>query len=164
MPASFRTLLNPDGTTTIADGYCTLEMVQLAAGGSDVLRQISDLENTGSIDVDAVAKAIDEADSVIDSYIGQRVSTPLDFVGRAIQNVSTGWAVRALRRNRNKGMSSPDDMKADERDEKWLKLVSEGKASLGVDPPPLKATMIVDKSAQRDSTLTISRERMKDFI
>jgi phage gp36-like protein len=157
-------LLNLDGTTTLAEGYSTLAMVQTAAGGSDTLRQISDVEETGAIDADVVADAINDADSVIDSYIGQRVSTPLTVVPRSIQSVSAGWAVRVLRRNRNKGMSSPDDLAADKRDEDWLKLVSEGKASLGIDPPPVKATMVVDKAALRDSTLTVSRERMKDFI
>lgn len=164
MSAILRILLNPDGTTTLAEGYSTLDMVQIAAGGSDALRQISDLENAGAIDVDAVASAIQDADGVIDSYLGQRVATPLDVVPHSIQSVSTGWAVRVLRRQRNKGMSSPDDLAADKRDEAWLKLVSEGKASLGIDPPPPKASMVVDKAGLRDTTLAIGRENMKAFI
>lgn len=159
-----RILLGVNGATILADGYCTLDMVQTACGGSDILLQLSDLENTGAIDPVTVDSAIADADAIIDSYLGQRSDVPLAEVPRSVQNISAAWAARILRSNRNKGVVLPEDQKAEERDEKWLALVSKGLVSLGVDPAPPRATFVIDKAGQRPTTLAISSARMKGFI
>jgi phage gp36-like protein len=144
--------------------YCTVNDVQLAAGGSDALIELSDLENAGVIDVVAVNAAIKVADARINTYVGQRSAVPLAIVPDSIATMSCDWAIRVLRRRRWKGVSTQGDLDAEKADVEWLVMVAKGEVQLGIQPTAPKADIVIDKAAPRDTTLSISRERMKDFI
>lgn len=144
--------------------YSTQMDVQIAVGGSAKLIELSDLESLGAIDSDVVAKAILDADALIDSYIGQRMKLPLATTPAVISGLSASMAARNLRRGRYNGLVPDQDKLDDEADRKWLDGVSKGTITLGIDPEPAAASKIIDKAAPRDSTLAVSRERMKDFI
>ena len=150
-------------------GYCTQDQVRIAVGGLENLVQLADLENAYPGDAGAgmavtVADAIDTADGIIDSYVGHRSAVPLNPVPRVITNLSAGMAVRILRTNRYKGQAIAEDTDADKVDREWLAGVAKGEISLGLEPIPAKASIVIDKAALRDSSLTVGRERMKGFI
>lgn len=144
--------------------YCTVAKVQAACGGSDILRQLSDLENTGEPDLGVVADAIAEADGVIDSYLSKRFAVPLVQVPDSIASLSAGWAVRVLRRIRNKGTPNPADQDADKRDEAWLSKIGSGEVTPGIDPSPTRSPMVIDKAGQRDTSLQISLRKLDGFV
>lgn len=149
--------------------YSTQAMVQTAVGGSRNLIELADLEETFASDGGTgmalnVADAIAAADALIDSYVAKQHAVPLNPVPPSIANLSAQMAVRILRSSRYKGQPIAEDLKADETDRKWLELVAKGTVSLGVDPPPAKSSTRIDKAGQRDSSLTVSSERMKSFI
>jgi len=149
--------------------YSTQSQVQTAVGGSVNLVQLADLEDTAEVDNGAgvalvVADAIKRADGVIDSYVGHRYAVPLSPVPDVVSELSASMAARILRRNRYRGQPMYDDQKAEEIDREWLQGVSRGTISLGIEPTPVKASIVNDKAAPRDSSLEISRCRLKGFI
>jgi phage gp36-like protein len=149
--------------------YSTQAMVQTAVGGSRNLIELADLEETFAADAGAgmalaVADAIEAADSIIDSYLAKQVAVPVNPVPRTIANLSASMAVRILRSNRYKGQAIKEDLDADIEDRKWLDKIAKGELSLGVDPPPTKASTRIDKAAARDSSLITSSEKLKSFI
>lgn len=144
--------------------YSTIAQVEVAVGGSRNLIELSDLEEGAAVDDDVVNAAIRTADGRINSYLSQRYSTPLAIVPDTVSDISAAWAARVLRRNRYKGAPMDGDQADEKTDIAWLEKVAKGEIRLGVDPEPAKAGIIVDKAAPRDSTLSVSRERMKGFI
>jgi phage gp36-like protein len=147
--------------------YSTLAQVQIAVGGLANLVQLADLEEANTLDSGALAvidAAIAEADGHIDSYVAHRSKVPLVTTPIVISSMSARWAARILRKNRYKGQPMVDDQEAERIDIAWLDGVSKGVISLGVDPEPLAATIVIDKAAPRDPSLFVSRRRMKDFI
>lgn len=157
--------------------YSTFDDVRIAVGGSRNLVELADLEETaasmGSTPalqltdpgvVDVVLKAIAEADGIINGYLKQRSAVPLAAVPDEIAAMSAGWAARVLRRQRFKQQPLTEDRDAEKTDREYLQAVAEGKIQLGLAQTPAKADIIIDKAAPRDTTLTISRERMKTFL
>lgn len=144
--------------------YSTQSDVQIAAGGATNLAQLSDLENAAAIDASVVAAAIRTADGVINSYVGHRYAVPLAVVPDTIRDLSAAWAVRVLRKNRYNGAPLTDDQEAEKIDREWLVGVADGTISLGLEPTPEKASMVIDKAAPRDSALETSRDRLRGFI
>lgn len=149
--------------------YCTQSQVQTAVGGLRNLVELADLEDAypgdGGVGMGAtVADAIDTADGIIDSYVGHRSAVPLAVVPRSIANLSASMAVRILRTNRYKGQAIPDDTDADKVDREWLQGVADGTISLGIEPIPPRASIVIDKAGLRDSSLTVSLRRIKGFI
>lgn len=141
--------------------YSTQSDVQTAIGGSVRLREFSDLENTGSIDAAVVARAIAEADGIINSYIGHRFAVPLAVVPATVSTLSARWASRILRMNRYQGQIDPSAVDQEKLDHKWLEGVAEGLYSLGVEPTPPKASIVIDKAAPRAGTALVSRQRTR---
>lgn len=146
--------------------YTTLQLVQVAVGGSEALVQLSDQENTGAVNTAVVDQAIATADTVIDSYLSQRWAVPLSApIPPEIQNLSTRWAARVLRSFDFKGQPITDDINAEKIDRDWLKDVRDGKIQLpGLDAIANKAPIVVDKATTRDSSLAISLAKMEGFI
>lgn len=58
--------------------YANQADIQIAAGGSVRLREISDQENTGSINSTVVDRAIADADAKVDSYASMRFAELVD--------------------------------------------------------------------------------------
>lgn len=157
--------------------YSTFDDVRIAVGGSRNLVELADLEETaatfGSTPalqltdpavIDVVVKAVAEADGIINGYLKQRSAVPLAVVPDEIAAMSASWAARVLRRQRFKQQPIAEDQKAEEIDRAYLAQIAKGEIQLGVEPTPAKSSIIIDKAAPRDPTLTVSRDRMKAFI
>jgi len=143
--------------------YATHAQVEIAVGGPERLRQLADLDNSNTENTGVVSEAIAVADSTIDSYLGKRYATPLSVVPAVVAHLSAYWAARVLRRNRYNGQPLADDNEQEYVDRKWLEGVSRGEISLGIDPGPAKASMVIDRASPRDAALTVSRDRTRGF-
>lgn len=157
--------------------YSTFDDIRIAVGGSRNLVELADLEDTAAAVgptaaeqltdpnvVDVVGKAISEADGIINAYLKQRSSVPLAIVPDEIAAMSAAWAARVLRRQRYKQQPLSEDQEAEKTDRLYLADIAKGIIQLGIQPTPAKSDIVVDKAAPRDSTLTVSRERLKPFI
>jgi phage gp36-like protein len=149
--------------------YSTQDDVRIAVGGAANLVELADLEATNTTDsgagvADVVAKAILEADGYIDAYLRKRFAVPLPVVPGQIGAISSAWAARVLRRNRYKAQPMTDDQEAEKVDREFLAAVASGAVDLGLTPTAEKSQLVVDKAAERDSSLKVSARRMKDFI
>lgn len=147
--------------------YCTEADVQISVGGAIKLAQISDQDNllSGAVNHPAVTAAIDEASAEMASYIGHRISVTAIAVSvpRVVVNKAAAWAARILRRNAYNGQQLADDLDREKIDREWLMHIADGTISLGVEPAPKDADVITDKAAPRDSTLTVSRARLRGY-
>lgn len=157
--------------------YSTFDDVRIAVGGSRNLVELADLEETAADAgdtpaeqltdpnvIDVVNKAIAEADGIINGYLKQRSAVPLAVVPDEISAMSSAWAARILRRQRYKQQPLTEDQEAEKIDRLYLADVAKGIIQLGVEPTPEKSSIVIDKAAPRDTTLDISRHRMKSFI
>ena len=147
--------------------YCTQDDVQVAVGGLAKLAQLSDQDGLlgGGVDATVVVKAIQHADSAIDSYTGHRFGVPMSPVPTVVSSMSAQWAARLLRRwqQGNAGLTLQDDIDQEKTDRAWLKGVGDGTISLGQEPTPAPASIVTDKTGTRDSTLIVSRLRLRGY-
>jgi len=136
--------------------YTTIDDVRIAVGGKRALVELADLEQEVTVPDDithasvvaVVGNAIREADGVINGYLKQRSAVPLAVVPDEIKFMSASWAARVLRRNRYKGQPIAEDQNAE----------------VGLEPTPERSSIVIDKAAPRDSTLDISRDRLRSLI
>lgn len=146
--------------------YCTQADLE-AEVGTIKLAQLSDRDNVlaGAIGTAAVANAIAEASAEMASYIGHRIS--VTAVAAAVPAVvkfkAVAWAIRVLRRGTYNGQPMQDDIDREAVDRKWLEGVATGMHSLGVEPELKAASIVNDKAAPRDSSLTVSRARLRGY-
>lgn len=145
--------------------YCAESDVQTAVGGAIKLAELSDQDGllSGAVNHTTVTEAIAEADAEMNSYIGHRYAVPLSPVPDIVKLKSASWAARVLRRNLYNGQPLQDDLTREETDREWLKGVADGTISLGIEPTPVKASIVIDSAQPRDSTMRISRDRLRGF-
>ncbi|MBF0521375.1 MAG: DUF1320 domain-containing protein [Nitrospirae bacterium] len=93
--------------------------------------ELTDDENTGSVNVDFVNSAITKSDGVIDSYLATRYKLPLSIVPDVIKSVAVTLTVYNLYQR--------SSLEVDEKTKKaytdavsLLKDISKGAASLGL--------------------------------
>lgn len=148
--------------------YSTQDDIQTAVGGLTKLAQLSDQEGNlgGGVNVTVITKAIAQADAVIDSYTGHRFGVPMSPVPPSINAMSAQWAARLLRRwlyQGQPGNVTDQDHDQEVIDREWLDGVSKGTISLGLVPIPPPAVTVTDKVGERDSTLIVSRRRLRGY-
>ena len=112
--------------------YCTKSDI-LEQLDEDVLIQLTDDEDTGSVDDDKVTRAIVNADAEIDSYCGTKYAVPFTTVPDIILAVSVDIAIYNLYARR-KGAPESIEKRYNSRIA-FLKDVSKGTATLGKDDP-----------------------------
>ena len=113
--------------------YCTLSDIQTRTG-SDQLLALADHDGDGSPDQAVVDRAIDDAESLINSYLGARYSVPLDDTPDSIRACAVSLAVYFLQLGRD---SVTPDVRADyESQLGWLEEVARGQVSLGTAAEP----------------------------
>lgn len=95
--------------------YSTSDDVKIAAGGEKNLVEMADQDGDGYVDADVVARAISTADGEIDERLAKQYTVPLASVPDGIRNRSAELAVFHLKRWRNRGQMTPDDLE-------WKKL------------------------------------------
>lgn len=95
--------------------------------GALELTQLTDRESEAAIDADVVAKALSDADELIDSYIAARVALPLATTPARLVRVAGDIARYYLHAD-----SPTEQVKAAYREAiAWLRDVGQGKATLG---------------------------------
>ena len=112
--------------------YCT-QTDLLEQISEDKLKQLTDDADTGSIDTSVVERAIENADSLIDSYCGVKFAVPFSTVPAIIRAISTDIAIYNLY---SRGIGAPETIK-ERYDEMvdFLKDVAKGRATLGENDP-----------------------------
>lgn len=97
--------------------------------GARTLIQIADHDKDGVADVEVLGKALTDADSLIDGYVGTRFATPLDPVPNLVNTWAVSIALYVLHRN-----GAPDNVEKDYDDAiKALKDVAAGRIALPVE-------------------------------
>lgn len=144
--------------------YCTQSDVEDACGGAARLLQLSDWDRNGAVDAARVAKAIDRASSLIDSFAVKRYAVPINPIPAVIVSHAADLAMLFLAKGR--GMLTQDQQElwtsiagTDENNPGWLLLLARGTVSLGVDPVPTASSMVVDQVA---TTLPLERDMSRD--
>jgi len=107
--------------------YCTQQDL-IDRFGNDELIEISDHENTGSINVVVVQNAITDAGSEIDGYLAGRYSLPLTDAPPVLNKICCDMARYNLY---DEGATEAIEKRYDNAVE-FLKMAAAGKVSLGV--------------------------------
>lgn len=141
--------------------YTTRAAIESVVGGPAKLVQLADLNNDSAEDAGVVDAAIVEAESLINSYAGKRYAVPFATTTPTIASLATRIAARILRRNR--GMPWPRDAEDAEIDRLWLVDLAKGLVTPGVEPPPEKSSLEVDKAYERDTGRAISRKKFDGY-
>lgn len=100
----------------------------VASFGSLEITQVTDRNRTGTIDADAVAQALADADELINSYLGERYTLPLPEVPRMVVSVACDIARHRLHKE---GLHE-EVRKRYEDALRWLKDVAAGRSGLGL--------------------------------
>ena len=99
----------------------------------DVLIQLTDDNDAGVVDDDAVTRAIADADSEIDSYCGAHYEVPFSDVPAMVRKLSVDISIYNLYARRK---GAPEDRKQRyDSAIRFLRDISTGKASLGSAAP-----------------------------
>lgn len=112
--------------------YCTQSDIQNQIS-EDELIQLTDDSDEGAVDADILARAVADADTVIDSYCGTKYSVPFSTVPDMVRKLSVDIAIYNLYSRR---MGAPDERK-DRYDKaiSFLRDVAKGMCLLGADTP-----------------------------
>ncbi|MFB2531028.1 gp436 family protein [Paracoccus sp. p3-h83] len=125
--------------------------------GEVEIRQISDRERRGAIDPVTVDAALQDADNIINGYIGVKYALPLPAVPDLVRSWATSIARYVLHRN-----GAPENVSQDYKDAiAALKDVARGVLALPVAPgdaPPASVGGRV-MAHHRDLVFTASRMR-----
>lgn len=93
------------------------------------------------IDQDVIDTAIEDADAVIDGYCAMKYSVPFATVPTRVKSGSATIATYKLFEKRAASVGMPEAIRQSYEDEiGFFKDVSNGVASLGIDPPPAANT------------------------
>ena len=103
----------------------------------DKLIQLTDDDDTGSIDADTITRAITDADAEIDGYAATRYDVPFSPVPVSIRKLSVDIAIYNLYARRK---GAPEDRRTRYNDAiRFLKDLSKGIVTPGADGPAVDA-------------------------
>lgn len=113
--------------------YATLADVQDQLSEAELI-QLTDDAGAGEVDEDVAARAIADADAIIDGYIGVRTAVPLSPVPPILRTYSVDLAIYNLYSRRQDSM--PEVRKERHAEAmKYLGWIAEGKISMGASDP-----------------------------
>ena len=125
----------------------------------DILIQLTDDADKGTVDADMVTRAIADADAEIDGYCGKRYSVPFSTVPAIVRKFSVDIAIYNLYARRK---GAPDDRKDRYAAAvKFLLNVSKGLISLGENDPDSTPASNAPEIDNVDRIFT--RTTMEDF-
>ena len=93
------------------------------------LAQIADLDNDGTADPAVIERACTNATDLVNGYVSPRYTIPLAVVPALLKTIAVRLAIYYLHMDRNS--LTEDINKQYDRDIAFLKMIGEGKASLG---------------------------------
>jgi len=141
--------------------YCTVDDLEKKLDRQRLIELTDTVNNPpATVDEAVAARAIAEADALIDSHAAKRHPTPLDPVPEAIRGISATLAVFHLHRYRN--LNSELWRKSYEDAVEWLRALAAGRVELssGPTPPPEKGgTGITMTAAER----VFTRDKLKGW-
>lgn len=142
--------------------YCTLTDIQKKISDPPLI-QLTDDDNTGTINTGNVDAAIEEADELIDSYIGKVKAVPLVPVPGIVKNLSVNMAIWNLHVRRS--VVDPTREKAYDAAVKTLKLIAEGTVTLGEEEAvlPDETTEGGPQSSTDESDRTFTDDSLSGF-
>lgn len=143
--------------------YCTqADLIDLI--GEERLSQLSDRERTaeGYINATRVAKACDDASSLIDSYAAKHWAVPFADASPVIRALAARLAIYGLIEGGSMG-PTPEQVAEQGIRLKWLEDLAAHKVTPGTTPSPAPHTMVVDATYERPATKTMSRNAFKGF-
>lgn len=128
-----------------------------AAGGTDKLVQLTDLEGDGDIaKQDAViARAQLLAEAWIHSYIQRRYAVPFVTLPDVVRQLVVDETVYQLIKAR--GMLTENERLEHDGREHWLENVAKGLVSPGIEPDALQSSHVAPAILPRDDRENISR-------
>lgn len=139
--------------------YCTQSDI-LKQIDEDVLIQLTDDADAGTVNTDNVDRAISRAEAEIDSYCGMRYEVPFTTVPDRVRDLAVDIAIYRLY-GRRKG--APENRKNDYDDAvKFLRDVAQKKASLGENDPDSTPSNVNAPDIE-SSTKIFSRDDMSGF-
>jgi len=116
--------------------YCTHDDLVKRVGADDLAR-LADHDGDGMADSEVVARAVNDADALIDSYLRVRFDVPVSAGGEVpdvLRTRAVNLALYFLHLGRD---SVTEDVRRQyEDDVAWLREAAAGHVSLGVDPSP----------------------------
>ena len=109
------------------------------------LVQVADLDEDGSADSAVVERAIRDAESLVNSYIGTRVSVPLTTVPDHVKTICVSMAVYYLYLGRR---SVTEDLRKQyDSDLQYLRDVAAGRVAIG-DQDAAEANLVTEPQAR----------------
>ncbi len=138
--------------------YCGQSDLEKKISPAELI-QLTDDAHAGTIDATVIAAAIDEADTLINSYVGKVKMTPLSPVPGLIKNLSVTLAIWSLFVRH----STVDAVRQKANDDavKTLQAIAQGTVTLGVEEAaalpetteggPVSSTSVADRVFTRDS-------------
>lgn len=141
--------------------YCTQsgvtpgDIMPARISQAQLLQLTSETDVVDDIDQAVIDNAIEEADAVIDSYCGVKYSVPFTTPTTRVKSLSATIAVYNLFEKRSALVGMPESIRTSYEDAiAFLKDVSTGKASLGIDPPPANNTLTSAKVSSNPRVFT----------
>lgn len=113
--------------------YATRDDIDIAYG-ADLLHVVADRDDGGSVDTEAVDRALEDASGVIDGYLGSRYTVPLSPVPQIVKRFAVDIAVFYLADRA--GVNTDERRQRYEDAVRFLEKVAEGRISLGSAVPP----------------------------
>ncbi len=111
--------------------YCTQSDVETRIGSADLIA-LADYDGDGVADGNVVEAAIEDACSLIDSYLSVRFAVPVSPVPDVLKTRAVNLTVYFLRLGRDS--ATEDARRQYEDDVAWMREVSRGEVSLGIEP------------------------------
>ena len=129
----------------------------IARYGEAELIQLTDTTQSGTYDAAVVQQALDDADSIVNSYLAARVTVPLSAPIPGVVVIQSAkiarWFLWKDRRS-DAVMQDYNDAIA------WLKMVAQGLIPIGADAPETASSNL---PRQVSNEHVFTRDKMKDF-
>jgi phage gp36-like protein len=145
--------------------YCTLDDL-VDALSRDKLAELTDDENLGDVFLGRITKAIESADTLIDSYLRGKFTLPLvspavDLLNR-LRQLSTDFAIWYLYQRR-RGLDMPEKFSDQyDRNSAYLKDVAAGRVLLDA-PTAVPNTGGTFKSNKNSASREFTAERLGTY-
>jgi phage gp36-like protein len=141
--------------------YSTLDDIKKLVP-EEVLVNLTDDEDTGSVNQARVDEAIEQADAEIDSYCGGRYSVPFSTTPDIVKKLSVDIAIYNLYSRTLQDF--PEVRRERYRNAiRQLEGISKGTVSLGVDPAPSAPTDSAAETNKATDENVFTRDSMEGF-
>jgi phage gp36-like protein len=118
-------------TEEVIVGYCNRDDLVQRFGAREI-DDLLDRDNNGDDDTDTLQETIEDADALIDGYLGSRYAVPLETVPHLIRSISCD-----ITRYKLWDDNAPDEVRKRYEDAvKQLRDIANGLISLPIDTPP----------------------------